>query len=143
MRRESAMDIVARHFLIGANGRFAAATGVAGTAGNHGGDDDGAVLPPDSIRSGIDDMTADLVSEGQRQFMFGADPVVVVTEIGVANAASGNFDDHLARSGRRIELGADERSARARHQPSDRSIHCLSPCTVSMLKIVTALPPPL
>jgi hypothetical protein len=30
--------------------------------------------------------------------MLGADPIVVVTEIGVADAAPGNFHDHVARS---------------------------------------------
>ena len=44
--------------------------------------------------------------------------VVVVAEVGVADAAAGDLDGDLAGAGRRVELGADERGTGRGHQPA-------------------------
>jgi hypothetical protein len=45
----------------------------------------------ESIRAGIDDMTADLVPERERQFMLGAHTIVIITR-SVWQTAAGDFD---------------------------------------------------
>ena len=106
------MNIVAGHFLVGADGRLAALAGIALAARNHRRNDDRAIGAPQSIRAGVDDVAADLVSERQRQLVLGADAVVIIAEIGVADPAAGDFDqDLIAGQGADFEFHRDKRLA--------------------------------
>ena len=66
--------------------------------------------------AGCDDPAGDLVPERERQRMVGAHTVVVVAEVGVADAATGDRDDHLAGRGLGRKRLPDQGSARRRHQ---------------------------
>ena len=92
VRGEAALNIVARHLLVRADRRLAALAGVAVAARDHRRNDHRAVGVPERIRAGVDDVAADLVPERQRQFVLGAHAVVIIAEIGVADAAAGDFD---------------------------------------------------
>ena len=91
---------------------------VAFAAGQNGGNDHGAAEP--GLRAGArgDDAAGDFVAERQRQRMVGAHAVVEIAEIGVADAASGDCDDDLARAGLRGERFSAERRVHRRHHPA-------------------------
>jgi hypothetical protein len=57
-------------------------------------------------------------AERERQRLVGAHAVVVVAEIGVADAAAGDLHDHLAGAGFGAKRGALELRARGGHQPA-------------------------
>ncbi len=64
------------------------------------------------------------MAQRQRQLVLGADAVVVVAEVRVANAASGDLDQNLVRTeGRRLEFLFDKGFALAPHQPARRPGH--------------------
>ena len=119
MGGKAAMDVIAGHLLVRADGRLAAPACVAMTARDHRRHDDRPVDPPHSVRPGIDDMAADLMPERQRQLMLGAHAIVVVAKIGVADAAACDFDEDFVRPGsRRLEF---HRRSAARLCPSSSS----------------------
>ena len=117
---EAAVNVVARHFLVRADGRLAAQAGVAAAARDDGGDDHRAVGVPKHVRAGFDDVTADFVAEAERQLVLGAHAVVVVAEVGVADAAAGDFDQHFVGARRAdVEFHRDHRFARGGHHPTN------------------------
>ena len=61
-------------------------------------------LPIHASAYGHDDMAADFVTKAKRQRVIGAHAVIVIAEVGVADAASGDFDYRFARRGLRLEL---------------------------------------
>src|SRR5512135_3940688 len=92
MRGEAAMNVIARHFLVRADRPLAAPARIAVAARDDRGNNNCMVGVIESIRAGIDDMTADLVPERERQFMLGAHTIVIIAKIGVADAAASDFD---------------------------------------------------
>ena len=92
MRREAALNIVARHFLVRADRPLAAAASIAVAARDDRRNNNCVVSVIESVRAGIDNMTADLVPERERQFVLGAYTIVIIAEIGVADAAASDFD---------------------------------------------------
>ena len=128
VRREPALDVVARHLLRAADRRQTALAEVAFAARQHGGDDHRLADPALGARSGRDDVPADLVAERQRQRMVGPHAVVEVAEVGVADAAAG--DRHHDFAGARVggEGRALERRLDCRHQPAAGfDAHCDGP----------------
>ncbi len=118
VRREAALDVVARHLLLAADRREAALAQIALAARQHGGNDHGLAHPAFGAGAGRDHVAADLVAERERQRMVGAHAVVEVAEIGVADAAAGDGDHDLARPGFGRECRALERRVRRGHQPA-------------------------
>src|SRR6516225_5065630 len=98
MRGKTTMDIVARHFLVGTDRSFAAPTRIAMPARDHGRHDDRTVDPPHGVGAGINDVAADLVSERQWQLMVGAHAIVIVAEIGMADAAARDLNEDFVLS---------------------------------------------
>src|SRR6185369_9553694 len=88
---EAAVNIVARHLLMRADGGLAAQAGVAAAAGDNRRHNHRAVGVPEFVGAGLDDMAADLVAEAERQLVLGAHAVVVVAEVGVADAATSDL----------------------------------------------------
>ena len=115
VRGEAAVDVVARHLLRAADRRKTALAEVAFAARQHGRDDHRLADPALGAGAGRDDAAADLVAERERQRMVGPHAVVVVAEVGVADAAAGDRDDDLAGTRR----GRERRALRA--APSPRS----------------------
>ena len=110
-----------RHLLMGADGRLAAPAGVALAARYHRGHDHRPVDPPQCIRAGVDDVAADLVAQRERKLVLGAHTVIVVAEVGMADPAAGNLDQHLVRAGGKlVELHLDKGLAPAHHHPTNR-----------------------
>ena len=120
VRGKAALNIVARHLLVRADGRLAALAGVALTARDYRRNDNRAVGEPERIGAGIDDVAANLMAERQRQFVLGADAVVIVAEIGMADPAAGDFDqDFVWCQGTDFEFHRHKGLARARHHPAN------------------------
>jgi hypothetical protein len=73
------------------------------------------------VRPGIDDVSADLMPERQRQIVLGTHPVVEIAEIGMTDAASCDLDQDFVRTGGEItELDLNQGFAPARHHPANR-----------------------
>ena len=70
------------------------------------------------ITAAIDHTSADLVTKRERQIVLGADTVIVIAEVGVADAAAGDLDDDFVGAGRAdVEFHRDHRFARGGHHP--------------------------
>ena len=120
VRGKAALNIVARHLLVRADRRLASLAGVALTARDHRRNDNRAVGEPERIRASVDDMAANFMAKRQRQFMLGADAVVIIAKIGVANPAAGDFDQDFVGGERAdFEFHRNKRLACARHHPAD------------------------
>ena len=118
---EATMNVVARHLLLGADVRPAARAGPAGAAGDHRRDDHRRAEVRFGAGPGGHHAPADLVTERERQRMGGADSVVEIPQIGVANAASGDLHHDLTGLRREwIERLLDERGVDGGHQPAMR-----------------------
>ena len=118
VRREPALDVVARHLLRGADRGQAALARVALSARQHGRHDHRLADPRAGMLAGRDDASADLVAERERQRMVGPHPVVEIPEVRVAHTAPGNLDHDLAGSGLGAEGRACQRCVDARHLPA-------------------------
>jgi len=116
--REAALDIVARHLLAAADDAQAALAQIALAAGQHRRHDHRDAHPVLGTGAGSDDAAADLVAERERQRLVGAHAVVVVAEIGVADAATGDLHHHLADARLDVEIDTLERCLRCRHLPT-------------------------
>ena len=112
------MDVVARHLLLAADVRQAALAKIAFAARQHGGDDHGLAEPAFRAFAGSNNAAGDFMPECQRQRMSGANAVVKIAEVGVADAAAGDGDDHLAGPSLRYKRLAAERCANRRHYPA-------------------------
>ena len=119
MARESALDVVARHFLAAADGRSAALAQVALPAGYDGGDDHRLAAPALGAAAGRDYAAADLVAQREGQGVIGAHAVVEITQIGVADTAAHDLDHDFTcwwREG--IECRFDHGDIGRRHHPA-------------------------
>src|SRR5215472_17678454 len=115
MSRKAAVNIVARHFLVRTNCGLAAAASIALAAGYDRGHDDRATDPLFYVCAAIDHTPADLVTKRERQIVLGADAVVVIAEVGMADAAAGNLDDFVRCRWRSIKFSGNQRFALAGH----------------------------
>ena len=116
--REAAVNVVAGHLLLAADRGKTAAAEIAFATRQHRRHDDGLAEPLRRVRSGGDDAAADLVAERQRRREIGAHAVVEVAEVGVADAAAGDLDDHVGGPRLGAERRAGERRAGRSHQPA-------------------------
>ena len=92
MRREAALNVVARHFLVRADRALAAAASIAVAARDDRRNNNRVISIVESICAGIDNMTADLVPERKRQCMLGAYTIIILAKVRVADAAASDFD---------------------------------------------------
>src|SRR5208282_190439 len=110
MGGESSVTVIAGHELMAADGWTSRQAGGARAAGNHGGNDDGAIKPGRSLVAGGDNTPADFMAEHERQSFPRRNAIHGKADIGMADAAARDFDDHLFRRGfERRELPALER----------------------------------
>ncbi len=96
MGGEPALDVIAGHLLAAADRGAAALARAALAAGNDRRNDDLPADPRGCAVAGRHHRAADLVPERERQRLVGAHAVVEVAEVGVADAAAGHRDEHLA-----------------------------------------------
>jgi hypothetical protein len=97
MRSESAVAVVAGHELITADGWASRLAGGACSAGNDGGNNDRAIKPGRRLVTGGDNAPADLVAEHERQRFPRRNSIHSEADIGMADAAAGDFYDDLVR----------------------------------------------
>ena len=109
MAREAAVNVVAGEDLPGTDPSVPSAARGALAAGDHRGHDDLPADPTLGARSGLDHATADLVSKRQRKTVPRRHAVVVVPEVGMADAAALDCDQDVSRRGGLIPLGEDHR----------------------------------
>ena len=118
---EAALDVVARHDLGATDRAVSRGAELAGAAGHHRRHDHRAADPLSRRAARTHHPAADLVTERERQRLVGAHAVVVVAEVGVADAAAGDLDHHLVGGQLAdLELGADHRPTRLHHHPAIR-----------------------
>ena len=73
--------------------------------------------------AGVDDRADDLVAECERQLGVGPDPFVEEADIGMADPAGGDFEQHFAGAGGGQGLfGQDKRLALLEHAPGDETV---------------------
>jgi hypothetical protein len=115
---EAALDVISRHLLLRADRAQATPAQIAFTARQHGRHDDRLVEPVLRAGAGGRDGAADLVAECERQGVFGAHAIVEVAQVGVANTAAGDRNDHLAGAWNRVEGHTGQRCVDCIHQPA-------------------------
>ncbi len=116
---EAALDVVARHLLMTADGAAAAPAEIALAAGQHRRHDDALAAPGFGASARRDHPAAHLMTEREGQRVVEADAVIVVAEIGVADTAPRHLDGGLARGKRpRIEARAHQRRVDPCHHPA-------------------------
>lgn len=122
MRGEAAVDVVAREDLFRADLPASRPAGRARTAWEHGGHHGGLSQPALCGGARLHDDAADLVAEREREGMAGGDAVVEEAQVGVADAAPGHLDDHLAGPGRLLARFARHRAGGRPDDPR-RDLH--------------------
>ena len=115
---ESTVDIASREDLVGADRSAAVATGVTPAARHDRRDHDLAAEPRAFIGAGIDDDSADLVTEDEGKSVPRRHAFVIEAQVGVADAAAGDRHDGVAGKGRFVPLVEDHRLPGGSHGPS-------------------------
>ena len=115
---KAALDVVAGHLLLRADGGQTAPAQIAFAAGQHRRHDHRLVGPGLGTGATGHHPAADLVAQRQRQRVLGAHAVVVVAQVGVAHAAAGHGHGDFAGPRHRVEDRAFERCANGLHQPT-------------------------
>jgi hypothetical protein len=95
MAGKSAVDVIARHFLLAANGAAAFAAELAFAAGQNCRNDDGFAKQLVEIGAGVFDKAADFVAERQGRRFDGPNAFVKKSQVGVTNAAAGNANQDV------------------------------------------------
>jgi hypothetical protein len=116
VRREPAVDVVSREDLGTTDLPPASAAQSASPARDHRGNDDGPARERLRLGAGLAHDPRDLVAQDERERVAGLDALVEEGEIGVADAASRDFDERMpGRKGPDLPIDALERSVRGSH----------------------------
>ncbi len=96
VRGKAAVHVASEKYLVGTDRTVTVATRGACSARDHGRHDDATPRPFGGAGTGFDHDAADFVAERQREGVARGNAVVEIAEVGVTDAATGDFDEHLS-----------------------------------------------